>query len=358
MVSPFDGEINVALTPVLEWAPADRATGYRVTITKTPVPLDPDDIILDAGAFPTNSTPIIDLEPNTTYFIRIVPFNEAGNAIGCETILESFSTEIGCGPYFDPSAGEIVTLGPQTTLPSIVSVCESDFPLTIDAPDTAEGYRWYAIRPNGRTELIGEGASVQINGIGKYAYEPYNLEGPDNDLECASFLEFDVFSSGIASINRLRPALRNGRLELRAEVRGIGDYEFALNDPNGPFQDSPIFEDLDVDSHTVYVRDKQGCGTVSASFQLDTSFSGFPAFFTPNGDDINDLWQYQPPEGDTRFYTIRVFDRYGKFLKQFSSTGPGWDGTHIGRPLPSSDFWFVAVDQNNNVIKGHFSLRR
>lgn len=356
MISPINGEINVELTPTLEWIAVPGATGYRVTITKTPTPQNPEDFIIDQTEFPSNSTPILELEPNTTYFIQIVPFNLAGDAIGCTTI-ESFSTEIGCGPYFDPVVGDFVTLGPEATLPSVVSICENNLPFTVVAPDLAEGYRWYSIRPNGRAELIGETASLEINRVGRYAYEPYNFEGPANDVECANYMEFEVFSSEIATIDRIRPALRNGRLELRVEVRGKGEYEYSL-DASGTFQDSPFFEDLEVDSYTIYVRDKQGCGTASLAFQLDNSFSGFPAFFTPNGDSINEFWQYQPPPGDTRFFTIRIFDRYGKFLRQFSSAGPGWDGTHVGRPLPSSDYWFMAVDQFDNMVKGHFSLRR
>ena len=83
-----------------------------------------------------------------------------------------------------------------------------------------------------------------------------------------------------------------------------------------------------------------------------------PNVFTPNGDTINETWQFVPPPGDPRVFTIRIFDRYGKLLKEFNSLGDGWDGTHIGRPLPSSDYWFVAIDQNNNVVRGHFALRR
>ena len=44
---------------------------------------------------------------------------------------------------------------------------------------------------------------------------------------------------------------------------------------------------------------------------------GFPKFFTPNGDTVNDFWQFiQPIEGETIVLTsIQIFDRYGKLLK-------------------------------------------
>lgn len=357
MVSPFNGQINVDLTPTLEWTAVPGATGYKVTITKTPNPTNPEDTIVDGNSFPTNSTPILDLEPNTTYFIRIVPFNLAGDAIGC-TAIESFSTEIGCGPYFDPVVGDFVTLGPELTLSPVVSICENDLPFSLDAPDAADGYRWYFIGAGDRLELISEEATLEVNQVGRYVYEPYNWEGPNGNVQCANSIEFEVFSSATAVINRILPRVQNGRLELRADVSGIGDYVFALDNPAGPYQISPVFTDLDPQSHTIYVRDEKGCGIVSATFQVDNSINGFPVFFTPNGDTINETWQFVPPPGDPRVFAIRIFDRYGKLLKEFNSLSEGWDGTHIGRPLPSSDYWFVAVDQNNNVVRGHFALRR
>jgi gliding motility-associated-like protein len=39
---------------------------------------------------------------------------------------------------------------------------------------------------------------------------------------------------------------------------------------------------------------------------------------------------------------ISIFDRYGKLLKQISSTGAGWDGTYNGYLMPSDDYWFTV----------------
>jgi gliding motility-associated-like protein len=58
---------------------------------------------------------------------------------------------------------------------------------------------------------------------------------------------------------------------------------------------------------------------------------------------------------------ILIFDRYGKFLKQISPSGEGWNGIFNGQPLPSSDYWFT-VDYNekgtSKVFKSHFTLKR
>jgi gliding motility-associated-like protein len=38
--------------------------------------------------------------------------------------------------------------------------------------------------------------------------------------------------------------------------------------------------------------------------------------------------------------------------------GPGWDGTFIGKPMPSTDYWFRVVLEDGREFKSHFSLVR
>ena len=56
-----------------------------------------------------------------------------------------------------------------------------------------------------------------------------------------------------------------------------------------------------------------------------------------------------------------IFDRYGKFLKQISPNGEGWNGIFNGYYMPADDYWFVIHYLENNTIKefkSHFSLKR
>ncbi|MCB0440392.1 MAG: T9SS type B sorting domain-containing protein, partial [Flavobacteriaceae bacterium] len=53
--------------------------------------------------------------------------------------------------------------------------------------------------------------------------------------------------------------------------------------------------------------------------------------------------------------------RYGKLLKELAPSGPGWDGTFNGAPVPSDDYWFrIEYDQDGaaKVFTGHFTLKR
>jgi len=83
----------------------------------------------------------------------------------------------------------------------------------------------------------------------------------------------------------------------------------------------------------------------------------FPKFFTPNNDGYNDTWTidfaYLKPNTG-----IRIFDRYGKFIKELTVNNTAWDGTYIGQDEPASDYWFTVKRINGAEFRGHFSLKR
>jgi len=136
---------------------------------------------------------------------------------------------------------------------------------------------------------------------------------------------------------------------------GLGDYEFSLDNEFSHYQDEPFFKNVKAGIHTLYVRDKKGCGTTS----IQLSIIGYPKFFTPNGDGYNDFWNIKGI--DSHFQsksTIYIFDRYGKLVKQLSTIGTGWDGTYNGAKLPTNDYWFSVLLEDGRQFKGHFTLKR
>jgi gliding motility-associated-like protein len=137
-------------------------------------------------------------------------------------------------------------------------------------------------------------------------------------------------------------------------VSGEGDYEFALDNEYGFYQDENTFSGLTPGFYTIYVRDKNGCGSASIEF----SILGFPQYFTPNGDDVNEVWK--PFGANTRFNNnleLLIFNRYGKLLAQVDSV-TGWNGTLNGFALPSDDYWYIINHPNGTQYKGHFALVR
>ncbi|KKK52289.1 hypothetical protein LCGC14_3106430, partial [marine sediment metagenome] len=148
----------------------------------------------------------------------------------------------------------------------------------------------------------------------------------------------------------------NNKIEIFAE--GEGDFEYAIN--GGEFQDASIFNDVPPGMNTVIINDKSGCGTTAP---LEFLIVGYPKFFTPNSDGMNDTWNIRGME-TLIDPTVLVFDRYGKLMAQLG-IDTDWDGTINGTPLPSSDYWFRLEyrRQVDGVIvakstRTHFTLKR
>jgi gliding motility-associated-like protein len=127
-------------------------------------------------------------------------------------------------------------------------------------------------------------------------------------------------------------------------------YQYSLDD--GPLQDSNVFSDLATGPYTVLVW-RDGC----LIYQETVIVGGPPNYFTPNNDGFNDTWSVigGPELSDARIY---IFDRYGKLLKQLFANGEGWDGTFLGEPMPSSDYWYRIELSDGRLVNGNFSLKR
>lgn len=355
MISPIDGETNVPLSPTLQWNAVVNATGYRVSIGSTPF----DTNILDNAILFNTSTVVVDFEPNRTFFITIVPFNEAGEALGCTQ--ETFSTLLGCGPYYDPISGDLAVLNPELSLPDSISICEGNSSNRIAATDEADGYRWYKLDDKGNETLLATTEEVVIDEEGEYLYEAYiNIEDSGLIVECASSKTFNVVISQAPKIENVEVQIKANSLDYTIRTTTNGNYEYALDDEDGPYQDSNRFANISLENHTVYVRDKGGCGISTYLVQQDLTVNGFPKFFTPNGDGVNDFWRFIPPieTGESNISVIFIYDRFGSLLAQLSPDTKGWNGIFNGRPLPESDYWFKAVTISNKEVKGHFSLKR
>jgi valyl-tRNA synthetase len=125
----------------------------------------------------------------------------------------------------------------------------------------------------------------------------------------------------------------------------------------GPFQTSNVFTNVSFGWHDITVRDINGCLDVT----IRAFIINYPKFFTPNGDGQNDTWNIFSLRDVNPTAKIYIFDRYGKFIKQISPLGVGWDGTFNGETLPSTDYWFSVEYEEQGaakVFRAHFSLKR
>ena len=192
-------------------------------------------------------------------------------------------------------------------------------------------------------------ATIDVNTPGSYTVRVTNTNG------CFKDRTISVLPSNIATITNVEIVDASGNNSITVVVSGEGDYEFALDNINGPYQDSSTFEDVQPGLYTVYVRDKNNCGIIDDI----VSVIGFPKFFTPNNDSKNDFWQVKGISNQFQSNSsILIFDRFGKLLKELDPLGPGWDGTYNGAKMPTSDYWFKVKLEDGRTFTSHFTLKR
>lgn len=184
----------------------------------------------------------------------------------------------------------------------------------------------------------------------------YNFKSTSILTGCESYSEsVRVLTSepAIVSYTQSEYFSENQTITVIASGEG-GNYEYQLD--SGVFQDSPIFENVSSGNHIVTVRDKNGCGNSVTNALL----VNYPKFFTPDNDGFNDTWNIDNLK-DLPNAVIYIFDQMGKLLKQIKPSEQGWDGTYNGYQMPSTDYWFkVIFEQNGKTeeFKSHFSMKR
>lgn len=206
--------------------------------------------------------------------------------------------------------------------------------------------------PNNYSYLWSTGETtmeIEVSAAGTYSVRVSNSNG------CFKNRTITVLPSSIATITNIEITDATQNNAIAVSVDGEGDYEYALDAIEGPYQDSSTFNNVSAGLHTVFVRDKNNCGIKD---QL-VSVIGFPKFFTPNNDDTNDFWSVSGISTQFQSNTvIYIFDRYGKLLAEIDPLSPGWDGTFNGADLPTSDYWFKVKLEDGRTLRGHFTLKR
>ncbi|MFH6601974.1 T9SS type B sorting domain-containing protein [Maribacter algicola] len=334
----------------VHWLYAPTATGYRITIGTAPGATDVADDIDVGNALsyrPENGLPL-----DQELFIKVVPYNENGEATNCSAQNMTYSEPVlDCTPFV-----------PLLGIPDRIGICP-DGTMAVDPYQAlgASGFRWFKKNNDNTETLLSDNEVFFPSEPGEYRFEVFNIINENGvGIECSNSREITVLFSEAPVIESVHIERRPIGLEIEVRVNGTGEYEYALDNENGPYQPTPVFQGVKDGQHIVFVRDANGCGMDNRVIELDLSPKNFPAFFTPNQDGINDFWQFIPaPEsGEINVEYIRIYDRYGNFLKQLDPNSQGWDGSFKGRRLPESDYWYLAASFNGQQLKGHFTLKR
>jgi gliding motility-associated-like protein len=114
---------------------------------------------------------------------------------------------------------------------------------------------------------------------------------------------------------------------------------------------------------TLIAYGSNGCNdTISTTLAvIDTVGLTVPNIFTPNGDEINDVWQ-PSAHGATSFECV-IFNRWGIKVYEFLSAQDKWDGhTTAGVACNEGTYYYIlkATDSSNKSynLKGYIQLIR
>ncbi|TRX36857.1 T9SS type B sorting domain-containing protein [Flavobacterium sp. ZT3R18] len=173
--------------------------------------------------------------------------------------------------------------------------------------------------------------------------------------KCYRSRNITVTASDIAHLDSITIEDLSESNTVTVNSSGQGNYEYSIDLPNGPFQESNYFSNVSSGIHDVYINDRKGCGTLKKTI----SVLGIPLFFSPNNDGYNDYWNIKGVnETFNTAAQIFIYDRYGKVIKQVLPSSNGWDGTYTGNPMPADDYWYTIKLEDGREAKGHFSLKR
>lgn len=146
-----------------------------------------------------------------------------------------------------------------------------------------------------------------------------------------------------------------GRTATCSGVGGSGNYLYDLGE--GFSSVDRLDYVMPSINYTFTVKDELGC-KADTTFMLEYDELIIPAYFTPEGDGMNDRWEIVNLD-KYQHVKITIYDRFGKKLFETNDPEFSWDGTNNGNPLPSEDYWYtIYVKDIDRFFKGHFALIR
>ncbi len=247
----------------------------------------------------------------------------------------------------------IVNPVPTFTINESYVLCTDGAPFTLTGPEGFDNYKWYKIDGTTDTEISNKNFAT-FSEVGNYYLKVeyiYNNNGKITHCSNKEFFRITPSNKAFIQDIIIKDISKNNSVQIM--ITGDGDYEYSINGIN--YQDSNIFTNVTPGIITVYINDKNNCGITEKTI----SIIGYPNFFTPNGDGINDFWQIIGINAQLQSKSvITIYNRYGALMAQISPTEKGWDGKSNELQLISSDYWFSVTLEDGRIFKGHFALKR
>ena len=301
------------------------------------------------------------------------------NAAGCDSTItinltlnyatSSTISQTVCDTYTSPDGTIYTTSGTYVAVIPNTAGCDSTITINLTVNDS----------PNinaGSDQLVCEGTEVTLTASGAANYSwsngivngtpftptvgtvNYNVTGTDaNGCQGSDNVLVTATTSPFLSLISTSPECP-GEASGSAEAVATGGtipYIFLWN--NGSV--SPLNNEIPAGTYSVILTDNAGCsesGTVVVTDATEPCFF-IPGGLSPNGDGNNDTWSVNGlnayPDA-----SIMVYNRWGQLLYDAGPDDAPWDGTYLGKELPTADYYYIIDLGNGETFNGVITLKR
>lgn len=357
VTSPLANATNVSVTTLVSWTAVENAVGYYVLIGTTPGGRDLVDrvdvgnntkfILPEGSAYPANTVISVKItvrfsdRPDQTCPYVLFTTGNAESQQGCGHFINPVADFYACDMdgnnmeefNIDLIALEAKLIGNQTGL-------------TISYHDA-----------DGNAIDLSVGNLVVTN-------ERIILARATNTTACSEETSFKLIVTDFPKAVVFQDIAECERFVL-PELNGSGKY---FTNPDGGGM--ALFEgDTITQTQTIYIYTELGDCSDQSTFELtidpticeeeeSVCANAFPKFFTPNNDGFYDRFELHSNDCPING-VVYIYDRYGKFLKQFDASSGFWDGRYNGVPLLATNYWYKYVEsESGKITTGHFLLKR
>ncbi len=104
---------------------------------------------------------------------------------------------------------------------------------------------------------------------------------------------------------------------------------------------------------TLIATDTNGCiDTAALAITVDpTNINTYPNVFTPNGDNVNDVFNFNL--GNLRLVSASIFNRWGEKMYEWSTALSGWDGRTMAGTHASTGVYFYILNMEDSEKKAY-----
>ncbi|QPH39736.1 PKD domain-containing protein [Pedobacter endophyticus] len=312
------------------------AARHPGTISKTVMyPKDNEEIPLTYEGFGGNE--------DEKFTIRIVAFT--GDNSDCS---KDISKEITLKP------------APQVVFNDLVPVCEADGSVSVALASETTGIVGNEAYTSDGRGLAPDGRfNPKVAGAGfhniTYTFTAYN--------GCSTSITktIEVYKSPLADAGETLYILSGDKITIPAKASGedlLYQWAPALNLETSDVLNPVASPDIDTEYTLTVTTQPNGCTATSKVLVKVLQLVKPPNAFTPNGDNVNDVWQIANLESYPNA-TVEVFTRNGSKVFFSNRYAVPFDGNYQNEPLPVGVYYYVINPGNGRkTITGSLTIIR